>query len=335
MTFPVAALAAVSSFVAPTGRCINPPVPTRTVSPTAQEKIDAPVVAAVAAMAVAGVVLPDVGQLDSGFQYDSWAATAVAIPATICILIPFFGAVEVQEGSEALRMGMATKFAPTAASAASLSAGPWALLTNAARDAVKTDNVLMAKARAAMALSAEQAEEEERCVSPQLSLPPCHPIARVSTHSRAVLPSHDTFFTVDEDDGMACVEVTHTHTHARPHPATLSLPLLASSSRRTTASCSGSVCDARARPDLGQHPTAPATLPDSVSHYHVRLRPWTLCLSTRAQGANRLLPHACVVLEKNREVELCEFCQIDLRVNHIDEICVERRWRESYDAWGC
>merc|ERR1719305_260047 len=186
MTFPVAALAAVSSFVAPTGRCINPPVPTRTVSPTAwAQKIDAPVVAAVAAMAVAGVVLPDVGQLDSGFQYDSWAATAVAITATICILIPFFGAVEVQEGSEALRMGMATKFAPTAASAASLSAGPWALLTNAARDAVKTDNVLMAKARAAMALSAEQAEEEER---------------------RAVLPSHDTFFTVDEDDGMACVE---------------------------------------------------------------------------------------------------------------------------------
>ena len=172
MTFPVAALAAVSSFVTPTGRCINPPVATRTVSPTAQEKIDAPVVAAVAAMAVAGVVLPDVGQLDSGFQYDSWAATAVAIPATICILIPFFGAVEVQEGSEALRMGMATKFAPTAASAASLSAGPWALLTNAARDAVKTDNVLMAKARAAMALSAEQAEEEERCVL--LSIP-CHP----------------------------------------------------------------------------------------------------------------------------------------------------------------
>jgi len=224
MAFPFAALAAFSSFVAPTGRCINPPVPTRTVSPTAQEKIDAPVVAAVAAMAVAGVVLPDVGQLDSGFQYDSWAATAVAIPATICILIPFFGAVEVQEGSEALRMGMATKFAPTAASAASLSAGPWALLTNAARDAVKTDNVLMAKARAAMALSAEQAEEEERCVSPQHSLPPCHPIARVSTHSRAVLPSHDTFFTVDEDDGMACVEVTHTRTHARPHPATHDSP---------------------------------------------------------------------------------------------------------------
>ena len=54
-----------------------------------------------------------------------------------------------------------------------------------------------------------------------------------------------------------------------------------------------------------------------------------------AQGANRLLPHACVVLEKNREVELCEFCQIDLRVNHMNEICVERRWRESYDAWGC
>ena len=92
MPFPVVALAAFSSFVAPTGRCIKPPVPTRTVSPTAQEKIDAPVVAAVAAMAVAGVVLPDVGQLDSGFQYDSWAATAVAIPATICILIPFFGA---------------------------------------------------------------------------------------------------------------------------------------------------------------------------------------------------------------------------------------------------
>merc|ERR1712072_1261906 len=91
---------------------------------------------------------PDVGQLDSGFQYHSWASTAVAIPATICILIPFFGAFEVQEGSEALRMGMATKFAPTASSAASLSAGPWALLTNAARDAVKTDNVLMAKARA-------------------------------------------------------------------------------------------------------------------------------------------------------------------------------------------
>jgi len=42
--------------------------------------------------------------------------------------------------------------------------------------------------------------------SPQHSLPPCHPIARVSAHSRAVLPSHDTFFTVDEDDGMACVE---------------------------------------------------------------------------------------------------------------------------------
>ena len=56
--------------------------------------------------------------------------------------------------------------------------------------------------------------------SPQHSLPPCHPIARVSTHSRAVLPSHDTFFTVDEDDGMACVEVTHTRMHARPHPAT-------------------------------------------------------------------------------------------------------------------
>ena len=277
MTFPVAALAAVSSFVAPTGRCINPPVPTRTVSPTAQEKIDAPVVAAVAAMAVAGVVLPDVGQLDSGFQYDSWAATAVAIPATICILIPFFGAFEVQEGSEALRMGMATKFAPTAASAASLSAGPWALLTTAARDVVKTDNVLMAKARAAMALSAEQAEEEERCVSPQHSLPPCHPIARVSTHSRAVLPSHDTFFTVDEDDGMACVEVTHTRTrtHAHTPQPTPPCPRLASSSRRTTASCSGSVCDARARPDLGQHPTAPATLPDSVSHYHVRLRTWT------------------------------------------------------------
>ena len=35
-----------------------------------------------------------------------------------------------------------------------------------------TDNVLMAKARAAMALSAEQAEEEERCVL--LSIP-CHP----------------------------------------------------------------------------------------------------------------------------------------------------------------
>jgi hypothetical protein len=162
MSFAVVALSAFSSFVAPTGRCINPPVLTRTVSPIAQEKFDAPVVAAVAAMAVAGVVLPDVGQVGAGFQYDSWATTAFAIPATICILVPFFGAVEVQEGSEALRVGMATKFAPTAASAASLPAGPWALLTTAARDAVKTDNVLVAKARAAMALSAEQAEEEER-----------------------------------------------------------------------------------------------------------------------------------------------------------------------------
>lgn len=185
MSATIAFSVAFSSFVAPSGRCIHPPVPTRTVSPTAQEKIDAPIVAAVAAMAVAGVVLPDVGQLDSGFQYDSWAATAVALPATICILMPFFGAVEIQEGSEALRMGMATKFAPTAASAASLPADPWALLTTAARDAVKTDNMLMAKARAAMALSAEQAEEEERCVSPQHSLPPCLPPNRSCVHPQS------------------------------------------------------------------------------------------------------------------------------------------------------
>ena len=41
----------------------------------------------------------------------------------------------------------------------------------------------------------------------------------------------------------------------------------------------------------------------------------------------------CVVFEKNREVELCELCQMDVRVDHIDEICVERR-RESSDVLG-
>ena len=48
----------------------------------------------------------------------------------------------------------------------------------------------------------------------------------------------------------------------------------------------------------------------------------TLTFHSRAQR-NRLLPHARVVLEKNREVELCEFCQ---RVYHIDEIffCLEK-----------
>ena len=53
-----------------------------------------------------------------------------------------------------------------------------------------------------------------------------------------------------------------------------------------------------------------------------------------AHNAQSLTAHARVVLEKNREVELCEFCQIDVRVYHIDEICVQRRWRESYDACG-
>ena len=187
----VFALAASSSFVAPTGRCFNPIVPTRTVRPAAQEKVDAPVVAVVAALAVAGVMLPDVsslGQLGSGqLHYSSWAATAVAIPATVCILIPFFGAFEVQEGSKVLRLGLATLFSPTAASVvrswhseatatatASLiygvgpnrPAGPWALLTSTARDADKADKALMAKARAAMALTAELAEDEaDRCVA--------------------------------------------------------------------------------------------------------------------------------------------------------------------------
>ena len=127
--------------------------------------------------------------------------------------------------------------------------------------------------------------------SPQHSLPPCHPIARVSTHSRAVLPSHDTFFTVDEshEHGMACVEVTptRTRTHAHtPQPPT-PCPSLASSSRRTTASCSGSVCDARARPDLRQHLTAPATLPDSVSHYYGRLRPMYYIMTLRLALAHK------------------------------------------------
>ena len=168
MPFVVVFALTVSSFVAPTGRCFNPTVPIRTVSPAAQEKMDAPVVAAVAALTVAGVMLPDVsslGQLGSGqIHYSSWAATAVAIPATLCILIPFFGAFEVQELSESLSLGMAMLFAPTAASAANLPAGPWALLTTTARDADKADKVLMAKARAAMALTAELAEEENRCI---------------------------------------------------------------------------------------------------------------------------------------------------------------------------
>ena len=169
MVFVVFALTA-SSFIAPTGRCFNPTGPTRTVSPAAQERVDAPVVAVVAALAVAGVMLPDVsslGQLGSGqIHYSSWTATAIAIPATLCILIPFFGAFEVQEGSEALRMAMATRFAPSAASAANLPVGPWALLTTAARDANRADTALMAKARATMALTAELAEEEaDRCVT--------------------------------------------------------------------------------------------------------------------------------------------------------------------------
>jgi hypothetical protein len=194
MPFVVFALA-VSSFVAPTGRCFNPTVsPTvsrRTVSPAAQEKMDAPVVAAVAALAVAGVMLPDVSSLDGSGQihYSAWAATAVALPATLCILIPFFGAFEVQEGSEALRIGMATLFAPTAASAANLPAGPWALLTTAAHDAVKADKTLMAKARAAMALTAELAEEEaDRCVTygmiTQHYLTLCHPAALPPCHQQ-------------------------------------------------------------------------------------------------------------------------------------------------------
>ena len=167
MPFVVFALTA-SSFIAPTGRCFNPTVPTRTVSPVAQEKVDAPVVAAVAALAVAGVMLPDVsslGQLGSGqFHYSSWTATAFAIPATLCILIPFFGAFEVQDALSRWQGGMAMLFAPTAASAANLPAGPWALLTTTARDADKADKMLMAKARAAMALTAELAEEENRCI---------------------------------------------------------------------------------------------------------------------------------------------------------------------------
>ena len=54
----------------------------------------------------------------------------------------------------------------------------------------------------------------------------------------------------------------------------------------------------------------------------------TLTFHSRAQR-NRLLPHARVVLEKNREVELCEFCQ---RVYHIDEIffCLEKENETSH-----
>ena len=65
------------------------------------------------------------------------------------------------------------------------------------------------------------------CMITQGYLPPCHPAIRVSTHSRAVLPSHDTFFTVDasHEPGMACVEVTHTRAHARA-PLTPHNPLL-------------------------------------------------------------------------------------------------------------
>ena len=57
-------------------------------------------------------------------------------------------------------------------------------------------------------------------------------------------------------------------------------------------------------------------------------------LSLARTQRNRLLPHARVVLEKNREVELCEFCQ---RVDHIDEIffCLEKENETSHALWGC
>ena len=106
------------------------------------------------------------------------------------------------------------------------------------------------------------------------TLPPCHP----ATHSRTVLPSPDTFFTVDasHEPGMACVEVTHTRAHARApsRPIIHSyLPELASSSRRTTVSCSGFVCDARSLPDDGyntrQHQQLLRFAP-SISHHGYR-----------------------------------------------------------------
>jgi hypothetical protein len=184
---------AATSFVTPLPRCYNPTI-TRVPTPVAIQEGDTPLVAAVAALAVAGVALPDASSLGQ-LHYSSWTATAAAIPATVCILLPFFGAFEVQEGSEALRLGLAAAWAPRWSTATSplwqrvkLTAYPWVTPSVAARDADKVDLTIMAKARAAMALAAEQAEEDEL--------------------RRAVLPSKDTFFTLDasHEPGMACVE---------------------------------------------------------------------------------------------------------------------------------
>ena len=168
----LAFLVSVTSFVAPLGRCLSPAVSTRTVSPVAREDVDAPLVAAVAALAVASVLWPSVPDVSSLGQlhYSSWTSAALAVPATACILLPFFGAFEVQEGSQALRLGLAAIWAPKKWQHAGLPAWPGAALAAATREADKADKALMAKARAAMALTAELAEERELRCAPHIEL---------------------------------------------------------------------------------------------------------------------------------------------------------------------